>query len=146
MRTLGNLLWFILGGLFLGLGWYLAGVLMICTIVGIPWARACFVMGGFALWPFGREAIDRRQLTGQADVGTGALGVVGNVLWFLLAGLWLAIGHLVSAVACFVTIIGIPFALQHLKLAGISLAPIGKVVVTAEEAIAARARNPSFGR
>jgi uncharacterized membrane protein YccF (DUF307 family) len=146
MRTLGNLLWFILGGLFLGLGWYLAGVLMICTIVGIPWARACFVMGGFALWPFGREAIDRRQLTGQADAGTGALGVVGNVLWFLLAGLWLAIGHLVSAVACFVTIIGIPFALQHLKLAGISLAPIGKVVVTAEEAIAARARNPSFGR
>jgi len=146
MRTLGNLLWFILGGLFLGLGWYLAGVLMICTIVGIPWARACFVMGGFALWPFGREAIDRRQLTGQADVGTGALGVVGNVLWFLLAGLWLAIGHLVSAVACFVTIIGIPFALQHLKLAGISLAPIGKVVVTAEEAIAARTRNPSYGR
>jgi uncharacterized membrane protein YccF (DUF307 family) len=146
MRTLGNLLWFTLGGLFLGLGWYLAGVLMICTIVGIPWARACFVMGGFALWPFGREAIDRRQLTGQADAGTGALGVVGNVLWFLLAGLWLAIGHLVSAVACFVTIIGIPFALQHLKLAGISLAPIGKVVVTAEEAIAARARNPSFGR
>lgn len=146
MRTLGNLLWFILGGLFLGLGWYLAGVLMICTIVGIPWARACFVMGGFALWPFGREAIDRRQLTGQADAGTGALGVVGNVLWFLLAGLWLAIGHLVSAVACFVTIIGIPFALQHLKLAGISLAPIGKVVVTAEEAVAARARNPSYGR
>ncbi len=146
MRTLGNLLWFILGGLFLGLGWYIAGVLMICTIVGIPWARACFVMGGFALWPFGREAIDRRQLTGQADAGTGALGVVGNVLWFVLAGLWLAIGHLVSAVACFVTIIGIPFALQHLKLAGISLAPIGKVVVTAEEAIAARARNPSYGR
>jgi len=146
MRTLGNLLWFILGGLFLGLGWYLAGVLMICTIVGIPWARACFVMGGFALWPFGREAIDRRQLTGQADAGTGALGVIGNVLWFVLAGLWLAIGHLVSAVACFVSIIGIPFALQHLKLAGISLAPIGKVVVTAEEAGAARARNPSYGR
>lgn len=146
MRTLGNLLWFILGGLFLGLGWYIAGVLMICTIVGIPWARACFVMGGFALWPFGREAIDRRQLTGQADAGTGALGVIGNVLWFVLAGLWLAIGHVVSAVACFVSIIGIPFALQHLKLAGISLAPIGKVVVTADEAVAARARNPGYGR
>lgn len=122
-----------------------AGVLMICTIVGIPWARACFVMGGFALWPFGREAIDRRQLTGQADAGTGALGVARTSL-APLAGLWLAIGHLVSAVACFVTIIGIPFALQHLKLAGIWLAPIGKVVVTAEEAIAARARNPSYGR
>ena len=143
MKTLGNLLWFILGGLFLGIGWYLAGVLMFCTIVGIPWARACFVMGGFALWPFGREAIDRRQLTGQSDVGTGALGVVGNIIWFIFAGLWLAIGHLLSAVACFVTIIGIPFALQHLKLAGISLAPIGKVIVTAEEAAAARARNPA---
>lgn len=146
MRALGNIFWFILGGFFLGLGWYIAGVVMICTIVGIPWARACFVLGGFALWPFGREAIDRQELTGQADAGTGALGVIGNVLWFLLAGIWLAIGHLCSAVACFVTIVGIPFGLQHLKLAGISLAPVGKAVVTVEEAAAARARNAAYQR
>jgi uncharacterized membrane protein YccF (DUF307 family) len=146
MRSIGNLLWFFCGGLFLGLGWYLAGVLMVCTIVGIPWARACFVMGGFALWPFGREAIDRREFTGQADVGTGALGVLGTVLWFLLAGIWLAIGHLFAAVACAVTIIGIPFAIQNLKLARISLAPIGQVVVTVEEAAAARARNAGSWR
>lgn len=146
MRALGNIFWFLLGGFFLGLGWYLAGVVMFCTIVGIPWARSCFVMGGFALWPFGREAIDRQELTGQADAGTGALGVIGNVLWFLLAGIWLAIGHLCSAVACFVTIIGIPFGLQHLKLAGISLAPVGKTIVTVEEAAAARARNATYRR
>ena len=144
MRALGNLIWFFLGGLFLGLGWFIAGVVMLCTIVGIPWARACFVMGGFALWPFGREAIDRQELTGVADAGTGALGVVGNVVWFLLVGVWLAIGHVVSAVACAVTIIGIPFAVQHMKLAAISLAPIGKVVVTVEEAAAARARKAFY--
>ncbi len=72
------------------------------------------------------------------DIGTSPFGFIGNVIWFLLAGIWLAIGHIVSAVACFVTIIGIPFALQHLKLAGISLAPIGKTVVSKEEAAVAR--------
>lgn len=146
MRALGNLFWFIFGGFFLGLGWYLAGIVMFCTIVGIPWARACFALGSFALWPFGREAIDRKELTGQADLGTGALGALGNVIWFVFAGLWLAIGHLLSAVLCFVTIIGIPFGLQHLKLAGISLAPVGKEIVTVEEATAARARNAMYRR
>lgn len=141
MRAIGNLFWFFLGGLLLGLGWFLAGIVMVCTIVGIPWARACFVMGGFALWPFGREAIDRAEFTGQPDVGTGALGTLGNIVWFLFAGLWLAIGHAVSALLSAVTIIGIPFAVQHMKLAAISLAPIGKVVVTVEEANAALARN-----
>ncbi|MFO0624634.1 MAG: YccF domain-containing protein [Polyangiales bacterium] len=141
MRTLGNLLWLLFGGLFLGLGWFLAGVVMVCTIVGIPWARACFVMGGLALWPFGREAVDRRAFTGQADVGTGALGTLGNVVWFLLAGIWLALGHALSALLCALTIVGIPFALQHVKLASISLAPIGKLVVTTAEADAARARG-----
>jgi uncharacterized membrane protein YccF (DUF307 family) len=141
VRAIGNLFWFFLGGLLLGLGWFLAGIVMVCTIVGIPWARACFVMGGFALWPFGREAIDRAEFTGQPDVGTGALGTLGNIVWFLFAGLWLAIGHAVSALLSAVTIIGIPFAVQHMKLAAISLAPIGKVVVTVEEANAARARN-----
>lgn len=72
------------------------------------------------------------------DIGTSPLGVIGNVIWFVFAGIWLAIGHVISAVACFVTIIGIPFALQHLKLAIISLAPIGKTVVTKEEAAMAR--------
>jgi uncharacterized membrane protein YccF (DUF307 family) len=145
MRTLGNLLWLLLGGLWLGLGWWLAGVLMVISIVGLPWARACFVLGNFCFLPFGREAIDRAELTGAEDLGTGALGLVGNVIWFVFAGLWLAIGHVVSACANAVTIIGIPFAIQHLKLAACALAPIGKTVVTKEEAAAARQRNAGWG-
>ena len=131
LRTLGNLLWLVLGGLMMGLGWWLAGLLCAITIVGLPWAKACFVIGQFAFWPFGKEAVNREQVNGQQDIGTGALGTLGNVLWFIFAGVWLAIGHLLSAVACFVTIIGIPFGLQHLKLAAVTLAPIGKTIVNA---------------
>lgn len=131
LRTLGNLLWLVLGGLVMGLGWWLAGLLCAITIVGLPWAKACFVIGQFAFWPFGKEAVNREQVNGQRDIGTGALGTLGNVLWFIFAGVWLAIGHLLSAVACFVTIIGIPFGLQHLKLAAMTLAPIGKTIVDA---------------
>lgn len=131
MRTLGNLLWFILGGCLMGLGWWLAGILCAITIVGLPWAKACFVIGQFAFWPFGKVAVSRDVVSGHGDIGTGALGTLGNVLWFVVAGIWLAIGHLVSALACFVTIIGIPFGLQHLKLAGLAVAPIGKTIVKA---------------
>ena len=130
MSTIGNIFWFILGGFFMGLGWWFAGVLAAITIVGLPWAKACFVIGQFAFLPFGKEAVSRKQVTQQDDIGTGALGTVGNVIWFLLAGLWLAIGHLISAFACFATIIGIPFGIQHIKLAAIAMAPIGKTIVS----------------
>lgn len=138
MRTLGNIIWFVLGGVFMGLLWWVFGILAFISIIGIPWGRACFVMGNFSFFPFGKEAISRDELTNEMDIGTSPLGVIGNVIWFLFAGIWLAIGHVISAVACFVTIIGIPFALQHLKLAIISLAPIGKTVVSKEEAAMAR--------
>jgi len=128
VNFLMNILWLILGGLWMALGWYLAGFLMVLTIIGIPWARACFVIGSLALWPFGKAVVDRRDVSGP-DIGTGALGFIGNVIWFLLAGVWLTIGHLLAAVANFLTIIGIPFGLQHLKLAWLALAPIGKTVV-----------------
>ena len=141
MRSIGNFLWFILGGAFMGLGWWLAGLIAFISIVGIPWARACFVIGNFTFFPFGREAISRHELTHEEDLGTGPWGLVGNVVWFLLAGVWLAIGHVISAAACFVTIIGIPFAIQHLKLAGIALAPVGKTIVSTEVAAAAREAN-----
>jgi uncharacterized membrane protein YccF (DUF307 family) len=113
----------------MGLGWWLVGAIAALTIVGIPWARACFVIGSFSFWPFGQEAVSRRELTGQEDLGTGPLGLLGNVIWFVVAGWWLAIGHLASALACFISIIGIPFGLQHIKLALIALAPIGMQVV-----------------
>jgi uncharacterized membrane protein YccF (DUF307 family) len=124
-----NLIWLVCGGLVMGLAWWAAGLVAFLSIVGIPWGRACFVIGRLCFLPFGRTVADRSVVTGRTDVGTGALGVLGNVLWFLFAGLWLAIGHVVSAVLCFVTIIGIPFGLQHLKLAEIALAPIGKTIV-----------------
>ena len=113
----------------MGLGWWLAGLLAALTLVGIPWARSCFVIGSFSFWPFGQEAVGRAELTGRHDLGTGPLGFAANLIWFLLAGWWLAIGHLASALACFMTIIGIPFGIQHLKLALIALAPIGMEVV-----------------
>jgi uncharacterized membrane protein YccF (DUF307 family) len=130
VSAIGNVLWFIFGGLWMGLGWWLAGILCALTIVGLPWAKSCFVIGQFAFLPFGKEAISRAEATGTGDVGTGVLGAIGNVLWFLFAGVWLAIGHVVTACACFVTIIGIPFGIQHLKLAMLALAPVGKTIVS----------------
>ena len=130
MRTIGNILWLIFGGFLMGLGWWLAGLIAAITIVGLPWAKACFVIGQFAFLPFGKEAVSRKNLTQQDDMGTGALGLVGNVIWFVFAGWWLAIGHLCSALACFLTIIGIPFGIQHIKLALMALAPIGKTIVS----------------
>ena len=129
MRTLGNIFWFILGGFLMGLGWWLVGLIAMLNIVGLPWAKACFVIGKFSFLPFGKKAIPRDEILLKQDIGTGALGMLGNVIWFILAGWWLAIGHLISALACFVTIIGIPFGLQHLKLAGIAIFPIGKTIV-----------------
>lgn len=129
MSTLLNILWVVLGGFFMALGWWFAGCLMALTIIGLPWARACFVIGQFSLWPFGREAVDRSAVNGTGDLGTGTVGLLGNIIWFVLAGWWLAIGHVAAALANFITIIGIPFGVQHLKLAVVSLSPIGKTIV-----------------
>lgn len=141
MSFLGNILWFVLGGVLTGLLWWLAGALAFLSIVGIPWARACFVIGQFAFCPFGKEAVRRDVLYGQTDVGTSGFGTVGNVVWFLLAGIWIALGHLAAALTCAVTIIGIPFAWQHLKLAALALCPIGQAIVPVEVAEAARQRH-----
>ncbi|WBF66308.1 YccF domain-containing protein [Desulfovibrio subterraneus] len=129
IRMIMNILWFLLGGLWMGIGWYLAGLIMLVSIIGIPWAKACFVIGTFAFWPFGKEVVRREYVTGRDDIGTGALGFIGNVVWFIFCGIWLAIGHLLAALLNFITIIGIPFGFQHIKLAAICLAPIGKTVV-----------------
>jgi uncharacterized membrane protein YccF (DUF307 family) len=141
MRAIGNFLWFVLGGAVMGLLWWLAGLIAILTIVGIPWARSCFAIGKLMFLPFGHESISRLELTGRDDIGTGLSGVIGNVIWFVFAGVWLAIGHLLAALLDALLIIGIPFAIQHLKLAGIALWPIGKTVVRKEIADAARRAN-----
>ena len=109
----------------------IAAVIMAITIIGIPWARAAFNIAAYTLLPFGQRAVPRELVTGRHDAGTGLLGVLGNIIWFVLAGWWLAIGHLAIGIAQCLTIIGIPFGLQHIKLAIIALAPVGKSVVPA---------------
>ncbi len=123
-----NILWLALGGAISALGWFLAALIMVVTIIGIPWAGAAFDNGVYTLWPFGARAVDRERLYGEG-IATGPLGFIGNIVWFVLAGWWLALGHLVAAFLLAITIIGIPFAWAHLKLAGFALWPIGRSIV-----------------
>ncbi len=129
MRLLLNILWFIFGGWISGTLWLLSGVLLAITVVGLPWAMAAFRIASFSYWPFGRQVVSRAELYRRNDLGTGPFGFVLNVIWFLLGGWYLALHHLVLGIGLCVSIIGIPFGLQHLKLAIISLAPVGKAVV-----------------
>ena len=131
MYLLLNLLWIIFGGLWMAVGWIVAAVIMAITIIGLPWARAAFNIASYTLLPFGRKAVSRAEHLGAHDIGTGAFGLLGNIVWLVLAGWWLALGHLLTAILWAVTIIGIPFAWAHFKLAGIALWPIGKTIVDA---------------
>jgi len=133
-----NLLWIAFGGLWMAVGWAIAAVIMAITIIGLPWARAAFNIAIYTLLPFGQKAVSRAEYTGTEDLGTGPLGLIGNIIWFVLAGWWLALGHLITAILLAVTIIGIPFAWAHLKLAGIALWPIGKIIVPSDEASLSR--------
>jgi uncharacterized membrane protein YccF (DUF307 family) len=129
LSLLLNLLWILLGGAEMAIGWLIAAVIMAITIIGLPWARAAFNIAVYTFLPFGSKAVRRDEITGESDVGTGALGVIGNIIWLVLAGWWLALGHFIAAIVFAITIIGIPFAWAHLKLAGIALWPIGKAIV-----------------
>jgi uncharacterized membrane protein YccF (DUF307 family) len=126
-----NVFWILCGGLWMAAGWVIAAIIMAITIIGLPWARAAFNIAVYTLLPFGQKAVSRDSLTGQSDLGTGVFGLIGNLIWLVLAGWWLALGHIVTAVVLAVTIIGIPFAWAHVKLAGVALWPIGKVIVPA---------------
>jgi uncharacterized membrane protein YccF (DUF307 family) len=126
-----NIFWILIGGAWMAFGWLVAAIVMAITIIGLPWARAAFNIATYTLLPFGSKAVRRDEITGQSDIGTGFLGVIGNLIWLVLAGWWLALGHVITAIVLALTIIGIPFAWAHLKLAGIALWPIGKVIVPA---------------
>jgi uncharacterized membrane protein YccF (DUF307 family) len=126
-----NVIWIVLGGALMAAAWMLAAVIMAITIIGLPWARAAFNIAAYTLLPFGRRAVSRDLYTGGQDIGTGTLGTIGNIIWLVLAGWWLALAHLAAAIGWAVTIVGIPFAWAHLKLAGIALWPIGKTIVPA---------------
>jgi uncharacterized membrane protein YccF (DUF307 family) len=129
MSLLLNIIWILLGGAWMALGWLIAAAIMAVTIVGIPWARAAVNIALYTLMPFGYTAVPRDRVTGQGDLGTGALGAIGNILWLVFAGWWLALAHVLTAILLAVTIIGIPFAWAHIKLAGLALWPIGKMIV-----------------
>src|SRR5215470_13839148 len=131
LSLLLNVLWIVFGGLWMAVGWLVAAVIMAITIIGLPWARAAFNIASYTLLPFGQRAVSRSDYTGQEDVGTGPFGLIGNIIWLVLAGWWLALGHVIIAIGLAITIIGIPFAWAHLKLAGLALWPIGKMIVPA---------------
>src|SRR3954454_18549499 len=122
MRLLMNVLWFVFGGWISGSLWILAGLILAVTVIGLPWTPAAFRMAGFSYWPFGKIVVDR-------DFGPSSLLL--NILWLIFAGWWLALHHIVLAVPLAISIIGIPFAWQHVKLAILSLTPVGKAVVDA---------------
>ena len=133
VRLLLNVLWIITGGVWMAAAWLLAAVIMAITIIGLPWARAAFNIALYTLLPFGQKAVSRAEYTGQEDIGTGPLGVIGNLIWLILAGWWIALAHLIIALGLAITIVGLPFAWAHLKLAGIALWPVGKIIVPIDE-------------
>jgi len=126
-----NLLWIIFGGLWMAVGWVVAALIMAITIVGLPWTRSAITIASYTLLPFGHKVVSRAEYLGREDIGTGPLGLIGNLIWLVLAGWWLALGHLITAALLAITIVGMPFAWAHLKLAGLALWPIGKIVVPA---------------
>lgn len=125
MRTLLNIIWLFFAGLWLWLGYMIAGLLLSVTIIGIPWGIASFRIASYALWPFGYTVV------AKPTAGVGSF--LGNVIWFLLAGLWLAIGHVISGLALCLTIIGIPMGIADFKMVPVSLAPLGKQIVRIDD-------------
>jgi uncharacterized membrane protein YccF (DUF307 family) len=126
VRVLLNVIWLVFGGLLLALGYAVVGIVMCILIITIPFGIAAFRIALFCIWPFGRTLIRR------GDAGAGS--VIGNVIWFILAGWWLAIGHLVTGVLMCLTIIGIPLGLANFKLIPVSLTPLGRDIVDIDEA------------
>lgn len=125
MRTVLNIIWLILAGLWLFLAYVLAGILLCIPIITIPWAIASFRTANYALWPFGRTIV------AKPSAGVGSF--LGNVIWVIFAGWWLALAHIVSGIALFITIIGIPLAIADFKMVPISLMPLGKDIVSTRE-------------
>ena len=126
MKTLLNVIWLVLAGFWMAFGYALAAVLLAITIIGLPFAKQSLKLAAYALWPFGRALV-------QSPSRHKALSTIGNVLWFVLAGWWLALGHLITGVALCLTIIGVPLGIADIKMAGAALVPFGRQVVNAHE-------------
>ena len=122
MNLIGNLIWLIFGGLAAAIGYFFEGIVLCCTVVGIPFGLQCFKIAGFVLWPFGRRVVGTSS-------SIGCFSTLFNIIWLLCGGLYTAVVHLFFAFILFIIIIGIPFARQHLKLVELSLMPFGKEIV-----------------
>ena len=122
MNLIGNVIWLIFGGLWAALGYIIGGFMLCVTIVGIPWGLQCFKLAGVVLWPFGKQIVSKPD-------GSGCLSLFCNIIWLLCGGLYTAFVHLVFAFLLLITIIGIPFARQHLKLMELSFMPFSKDVI-----------------
>lgn len=128
MKTLLNLIWLVLAGFWLAVGYAIAGIICCVLIVTIPFGIASFRIAGYTLWPFGRTVVDKRT------AGAGAL--LGNLIWIVFAGWWLALGHLTTGIALCLTVIGIPLGLANFKLIPVSLLPLGKEIVPTNQPFA----------
>lgn len=126
-----NVLWFILGGWLAGLSWLVAALLLAVTLVGLPWSMAAERIGLFSFAPFGKRVVSRHEVTGREDLGGGSVGLVLNVVWFVLGGWYVALLHVLVGLVILPAIITIPFSIQHFKLARLALAPVGTMVVDA---------------
>lgn len=138
MRLLLNIIWLLLSGFWLFCGYVLAGIVACIFIVTIPFGVASFRIAGYVLWPFGREVVE--------TPGAGMASGVGNVIWFLVAGLWLAVGHVATALALAITIIGLPLAWANLKLIPVTCFPFGKRVVRSSDLAHAPVHYPGYAR
>ena len=136
MALVGNILWFVFGGLFCGLSWWLLGIICYISIIGIPFGIACFRISRFAFLPFGKDLVPAEMIGEKAVAGS----LLGNILWVIFFGIWISVGYAISGIIYCCTIIGIPWGIACFKLAGASFAPLGKRVVSMDVAKAARER------
>lgn len=127
MRTIGNILWLVFAGIWLAIGYVIAGIINIILIITIPFGIASFRLAGYALWPFGRTVVSRPT--------AGVLSTIGNILWFFVSGFWLAVAHIVFGLVMCVFIITIPFGIASFKMAGLALFPLGKTIVPADQVV-----------
>ncbi|MCP4551483.1 MAG: YccF domain-containing protein [Bacteroidetes bacterium] len=123
MKTLGNLIWLLFGGLWVAIEYFIASILLMITIIGIPFGFQTLKLASLALWPFGRDVVPSHQ-------GTGCLSTLMNIIWLFIGGIWIALTHVLFGVLLAITIIGIPFAMQHFKLASVALTPFGREIRT----------------
>lgn len=122
MRIIGNILWLIFGGIITALEYFISSLLLIITIIGIPFGIQTFKLGILALWPFGKTTI-------QSQRSSGCLYILFNIIWIFIGGIWIALSHIIFGLLLYITIIGIPFGNQHFKLASLALTPFGRDII-----------------